>query len=108
MNLMTTCVLSNFYTPPSTMRKTSSVFSTTRFILALLFIFVSTASFSQRQIPEQGGIWVRDEAHVLSPGVAGQLEAALKAHRDSTSNQIAVYIIPSLDGDEIDSYANRV
>src|SRR6187402_1080326 len=99
MNLMTTCALSNFYTPPSTMRKTSSVISSSRFILALLFIFVSiTSSFSQRQIPDQGGIWVRDEANVLSPGVAGQLEAALKAHRDSTSNQIAVYIIPSLDG----------
>src|SRR6478736_402745 len=107
MNLMTICVLSNFSTLPSTMRKTSSVF-TNRFILALLFTFVSAASFSQRKIPEQGGIWVKDEANVLSPGVAGQLEAALKAHRDSTSNQIAVYIIPSLDGDDIDSYANRV
>jgi uncharacterized protein len=77
----------------------------TALLLALTF---SVGVYAQRQIPEQGGIWVRDEANVLSPGAVSQLEAALKAHRDSTSNQIAVYIIPSLDGDDIDSYANRV
>jgi uncharacterized protein len=109
MNLMTICVLSNFLTLPSTMRKNLSLASTVKYFFTLLFIFIfSLQSYSQRQIPEQGGVWVRDEANVLSPGVAGQLEAALKAHRDSTSNQIAVYIIPSLDGDDIDSYANRV
>lgn len=90
------------------MRKTLSHFLTMKFFALLFLLFSSVDLYSQRQVPEQGGIWVRDEANVLSPGVAGQLEAALKAHRDSTSNQIAVYIIPSLDGDDIDSYANRV
>ena len=91
------------------MQKTLSSLSIMKFFFSLLFIFVSVAtSFSQRQVPEHGGIWVRDEASVLSPGAVSELNAILKAHRDSTSNQIAVYIIPSLDGDDIDDYANRV
>jgi len=91
------------------MRKAIFQISPMKFFIILLFFFYNVSHLhAQRQVPEQGGIWVRDEANILSPGVANQLEAALKAHRDSTSNQIAVYIIRSLEGDEIDSYANRV
>ncbi len=99
--------MSNRHTSSTIMRNSLSL-PGMKFFISLLLIFSSLSVFAQRQIPEQGGIWVRDEANVLSPGVVSQLEAALKAHRDSTSNQIAVYIIPSLDGDDIDSYANRV
>jgi len=79
-----------------------SVFTTIFFAL-LLF-----SASAQRKVPAHEGIWVRDEAGILSPQVKAQLEAILKAHRDSTSTQIAVYLIPSLDGDDIDSYAVRV
>ena len=79
-----------------------------RFALFLLLVLSSFLAFSQRKVPEHGGTWVRDEANVLSPGAVGELNAILKAHRDSTSDQIAVYIIPSLDGDDIDDYSNRV
>jgi uncharacterized protein len=51
---------------------------------------------------------VHDEANVLSASTVAQLEAILKAERDSTSNQIAVLIVPSLEGDDIDSYGIRV
>ncbi|MDZ7648625.1 MAG: TPM domain-containing protein [Cytophagales bacterium] len=63
---------------------------------------------AQRSIPPHGGVWVHDEAGVISAGAKAQMEAILKAERDSTSNQIAVYIIPSMDGDDIDDYAVRV
>jgi len=76
---------------------------TTIFFVLLLF-----SASAQRKVPAHEGIWVHDEAGVLSPQVKAQLEAILKAHRDSTSTQIAVYLIPSLDGDDIDSYAMRV
>jgi uncharacterized protein len=76
--------------------------------LVLLFVLLSTAAFAQRAVPAHNGIWVHDEAHVLSPQTVQQLEYELKAHRDSTSNQIAVLIVPNLEGDDIDSYANRV
>ena len=79
-----------------------------KYIFLLLFFTHSLLALSQRAIPPHGGVWVRDEASLLSPAAVGQLEAILKGYRDSTSNQIALYIIPTLDGDDIDDYANRV
>jgi len=79
-----------------------SVFTTIYFLL-LLF-----SAAAQHKVPAHGGVWVHDEAGILSPQTKAQLEAILKAHRDSTSTQIAVLLIPSLEGDDIDSYALRV
>src|SRR5882672_6448320 len=73
-----------------------------------LLFSIPQISFAQRAVPEHGGVWVHDEANVLSASTKAQLEAVLKAERDSTSNQIAVLIIPSLEGDDIDSYGIRV
>ncbi|GHM99992.1 hypothetical protein WSM22_14820 [Cytophagales bacterium WSM2-2] len=59
-------------------------------------------------MPEHGRVLVHDEANVLSASTKAQLEAVLRAEYDSTSNQIAILIIPSLEGDDIDSYGIRV
>lgn len=85
--------------------KFKSVF---RFSCISFFLLLSFMSFAQRAVPEHGGVWVHDEAHVLSAATVAQLESVLKAERDSTSNQIAVLIVPSLEGDDIDSYGIRV
>src|SRR5260221_4972085 len=78
-------------------------------IQKLIFFFLfPLAVFAQRTIPEHGGAWVHDEANVLSAGTKAQLEAILKAERDSTSNQIAVLIIPSLDGEALEDFSLRV
>src|SRR6267154_127929 len=79
-----------------------------RITYSILFLFFSSQLYAQRAVPDHGGVWVHDEANVLSASSKAQLEAVLKAERDSTSNQIAVLIIPSLDGDDIDSYGIRV
>jgi uncharacterized protein len=63
---------------------------------------------AQRSIPPHNGQWVHDEAGVLSAQTIAELEQILKAERDSTSNQIAVLIIPSLDGESIEEYSLRV
>src|SRR6185295_10485706 len=52
--------------------------------------------------------WVHDEAGVLSAGTKAGLEVILKAERDSTSNQIAVLIIPALDGEALEDFSLRV
>jgi uncharacterized protein len=85
--------------------KIKSVF---RFTVILFILSISISSVAQRAIPEHGGVWVHDEANVLSATAVAQLESILKAERDSTSNQIAVLIIPSLEGDDIDGYGIRV
>jgi uncharacterized protein len=91
----------------STINKVLSV--RMKFFLTILFSFslLFTAS-GQPKIPEQGGIWVHDYANVLSASAKAQLEHLLQAHRDSTSSQIAVLIIPSLEGGDIDGYAVEV
>ena len=79
-----------------------------KLLLTLNIILLSIAGFAQRAIPAQGGFMIHDEANVLSANDKQMLEYMVKAESDSTSNQIAVLIIPSLDGDDIDSYSNRV
>lgn len=78
------------------------------FRILFILLFIPLLSFAQRSIPEHGGIWVHDEANVLSAQTKAELEAILKAERDSTSNQIAVLIIPSLEGDAFEEYSLRV
>ena len=68
-------------------------------MISLICLFISSAGYSQKAIPELWGQRIHDEAKVLSPALVDQLEVKLKNYEDSTSNQIAVLIIPSLAGD---------
>jgi uncharacterized protein len=79
-----------------------------KFLLLTLFFGLTHAAFSQREIPELWGVRVHDEAKVLSAETIAQIESQLKIHEDSTSNQIAILIIPSLAGEAIEDYSLRV
>ncbi len=59
-------------------------------------------------MPELWGQRVHDEAHVLQQSTVDQLERNLKTFEDSTSNQIAILIVQSLDGDVLEEYSLRV
>jgi uncharacterized protein len=78
----------------------------------ILFLFLVVVQmqcgWAQRAIPDLWGHQVHDEAHVLSQATIDQLESLLKAHEDSTTNQIAVLVIPSLEGEELETYSLRV
>lgn len=52
--------------------------------------------------------YVNDFAHVLSSEVVASLNAELTAFNASTSNEIAVAIVPSMGGDYIENYAVRL
>jgi uncharacterized protein len=82
-------------------------YSTKNILIAACLLF-SVAVFAQKNVPEHGGHWVHDYAGILTPQTIGQLEAMLKAERDSTSNQIAVLLMKNLEGGDIDEFANRV
>ena len=79
-----------------------------RLFITTTLVLTSMVSISQRAIPALDGKRVHDEASVLSASTIQQLELQLKQFEDSTSNQIAILIIPSLDGDVIENYALRV
>ncbi|MBI3219290.1 MAG: TPM domain-containing protein [Bacteroidetes bacterium] len=74
----------------------------------VLLLILSEFAFAQIAVPPHEGRWVHDEAHVLSPSAVAQLEQILKAERDSTSNQIAILIVPTLEGEDIDGFGIRV
>jgi uncharacterized protein len=76
----------------------------TFFILLLSFLSVH----AQLAIPELWGMRVHDEAKVLSAQTVQTLEVSLKTFEDSTSNQIAVLIVSSLEGEVLEDYALRV
>lgn len=82
--------------------------STLYIFLPALLLLISTAGFSQLAIPPLAGKRVHDEAQILSPQTVQQLEQQLKLHEDSTSNQIAILIIPSLQGEVLEDYSLRV
>src|SRR5688572_22093925 len=77
-------------------------------VFAAIIAISSVPVFAQRPIEPQGGYWVHDEAGILSAETKAQLEGFIRMEEDSSSNQIAVYIIQSLDGEDIDDYAYRV
>jgi uncharacterized protein len=76
-------------------------------IITIIFMALSLHVAGQ-SVPEHGGKWVHDEAGILSSQTIQELESFLKQQRDSTSNQIAVYVKKNLEGGDIDEYSNRV
>src|SRR5512140_574907 len=77
-----------------------------RVIAALLLLFLAASALST-EVPYLSHR-VNDTAEILSSETVYSLEAILKAHEDSTSNQIAVLTIPGLDGETIEEYSIRV
>lgn len=51
---------------------------------------------------------VVDLAHVLPPNTVESLTARLKAHEETTSNQVTVLVLPSLEEEPLESFAHRV
>src|SRR6218665_3174733 len=74
----------------------------------IFFLLISISAWAQNPIPEHSGHWVHDEAHILSAQTISELEAILKYERDSTSNQIAVLTVTSVEGGDVDGYAIKV
>jgi uncharacterized protein len=74
----------------------------------LMLGLITITAIAQKQIPELWGTHVHDEADILSQNTIDKLENLLIAYEDSTSNQIAILIIPSLDGDVLEEYSLRV
>jgi uncharacterized protein len=51
---------------------------------------------------------VNDRAQVLSPQMKSQLESQLEAYERATGHQLAVLVVPSLEGDPIEDFTLRV
>lgn len=76
--------------------------------LFILSLFAGSNTYGQKEVPELWGLHVHDEAKVLSHETADLLESQLIKYKDSTSNEIAILIVPSLDGEVLEQYSLRV
>jgi uncharacterized protein len=77
------------------------------FLLLFVFIVYATAS-AQKLVPELWGLHVHDEAKILTAQTVQKLENELKVFEDSTTNQIAILIIESLEGEVLENYSLKV
>ena len=76
-------------------------------VLALCWTGLATEARAQQTVPSLTGRVV-DQAGILSPSAEETLAALLAAHEDSTTNQVAVLTISSLDGEAIEAFSIRV
>ncbi|WP_233454842.1 TPM domain-containing protein [Hymenobacter negativus] len=79
-------------------------------MLLLLLGLVSALSSAAQNIPPRPNPprLVNDLAGLMQGSEADQLERKLVAYNDSTSSQIAVVTVPTLDGDDIADYAQKL
>ena len=71
---------------------------------AILLILTVTYAL---EVPYLSGR-INDHAGMLSASTIAELESMLEAYEDSTGNQFAVLIIPSLEGESLEEYSMRV
>lgn len=79
------------------------------FVLACILAFASiftSLSFALDVPPLTGR--VVDLAQVLPANVAASLARDLEAHEAKTSNQVALLILPSLEGEPLETFSHRV
>src|SRR5215471_16264443 len=80
-----------------------------RFFYLTVFIFLTGALSAQNVLPKPNPPrLVVDEANLLSPEQKQILEQKLDALNDTTSNQIAVVTIPTLNDVPIEDYAVKL
>ena len=74
-------------------------------LVALLFCFQIVSAFT---IPAAPSGYVNDYANIIDENSKQQLEKELQLFAASTTNEITVVTIPSLDGDTIEHYATKL
>ena len=81
-----------------------------RIIIILIALGMFGAVFAQEGIPDppKPPRLVNDYAGILDPGQVQSLEQRLVAYNDSTSTQITVVIVPSLNGYDKSDFAQRL
>ncbi len=77
------------------------------FVVAVTFVWAFASFAHALDVPQLTGR-VMDLAHVLPASAVESLSARLAAHEAATSNQVAVLIVPSLEGDALEEFSHRV
>jgi uncharacterized protein len=89
------------------MRCMSRVWRAPARLVVFLGLLLSPLLVSALEVPPLTGRIV-DLARVLPAHESEQLNARLEAHEQQTGNQVAVLILPSLEGESVEEYSHRV
>ena len=76
-----------------------------KIIFLLLLLPLSTFAFT---VPEKPTGFIQDYAKILTPEQVTTLETKLEAYEKSSTNEIAVVTIQSLDGDTVENVAQEI
>ncbi len=85
----------------------SRVWRTPARLIVLLGLLLHPSYLAALDVPPLTGRVV-DLAHVLPPQDTQQLSDQLKVHEENTGNQVAVLILPSLEGEPLEEFSHRV
>lgn len=75
---------------------------------ALLLVLLGAGLAHALDVPPLANRRVHDQANVLSPQLESQLDEQLRAYERSTGHQLAVLVVPSLEGEPLEDYLIRV
>ncbi len=78
-----------------------------RYIILFIVLSISSISFAQ-EFPAKSNRLVNDFGSLLSAEEISSLESKLVAYNDSTSTQVSIVIVKSLEGYEVSDYAVRL
>jgi uncharacterized protein len=78
-----------------------------RLVATFLLLAWAATAFAALEVPYLRGR-VTDDAEILSPGAVERIGARLQAHESSSTDQVAVLTVTTLDGESIESFALRV
>ena len=87
--------------------KKSRLFGILASVLACLALFVGQAA-ALNIPPKPTASPVVDQTNTLTADQQASLAATIAAERSKTGNQIAILMIPTLDGDALEDYSIRV
>ncbi len=76
-------------------------------LFAAVFLIFTVSTFAQPEVPELK-MWATDLTNTLSQSELSDLNFRLKSFADTTSNQIIVLMIPSLEGYPIEMLAEEL
>jgi len=80
-----------------------------KIVTVILCLFVTLSGAKDIPKPNQGEcIYVQDLANALNSSHVSSLCTKLRNYKDSTSNEIAILIDNSLDGEDVFTYSNKV
>ncbi len=77
-------------------------------LLPFLLLLCCMPSFAQEGISKVWSSHIEDQANIFAPEFENHLDLLLKKYEDSTSNQIAVLTVQSLNNVPIEDFAFRV